>query len=313
MDEPANSTNVSFPGRAAIILAGGDGARLSEYTRKVSGFAVPKQFFAVLEGIPLLQQTRQRVSLAVAPARTFFLLNREHDSFFSPMLAEVPQKNLIVQPRNRGTAPAILYALLRIVDVMPRASVVLMPSDHHVRDEPGLMEQVGEAFEAVELHPELTVLLGAKADEPESAYGWVEPGLPLNGTSQNLFQVQRFWEKPSRELATELMANGCLWSSFIIVARVSTLLRLFVVAMPKLYLSFSKMQSSLRTNRERECVDAFYQRIQASDFSRHVLERSVENLGVLRMRDVGWSDLGDPRRVAKALADSWNQKKWDAA
>jgi nucleotidyltransferase-like protein len=99
--------------RAAIILAGGDGTRLAPLTRRLDGVHVPKQFCALLGEVPLLDQTRRRVSLSVPPERISFVLNKEHDRFFSPLLAGVSPQNLIIQPQNRGTAPAILYSLLR--------------------------------------------------------------------------------------------------------------------------------------------------------------------------------------------------------
>jgi hypothetical protein len=191
--------------RAAIILAGGDGSRLGEYIRKLAGREVPKQFFPLLGGAPLVEQTRRRMSLSVAPGRTHFVLNRQHETFFSPLLADTAPENLIAQPGNRGTAPAILYALLRLAETMPRASLVLMPSDHHVGDEARLMKHVDEAFEAVESRPELTVLLGAAPDEPETAYGWIERGPALKSAECGLFHVCHFWEKPSYQVARELM------------------------------------------------------------------------------------------------------------
>jgi mannose-1-phosphate guanylyltransferase len=304
--------HVSQADRAAIILAGGDGSRLGEYIRQLAGRRVPKQFFPLLGGASLLERTRCRVSLSVASGRTYFLLNREHETLFSPLLADVNPKNLITQPANRGTAPAILYALLRLAETMPQASLVLMPSDHHVSNETRLMEHVDEAFEIVESRPELTVLLGAAPDEPETAYGWIEPGPALKSAEQTLFDVRHFWEKPSREIARQLMANGCLWNTFIIVARLSTLLGLFIAAMPDLYLSFSRIRPSLGTSFEGGVVRRLYQDLRSSDFSRQVLEHAM-NLCVLQMSDVGWSDLGDPCRVAKVLGALQLHHKSDAA
>jgi mannose-1-phosphate guanylyltransferase len=43
--------------RCAIILAGGDGRRLSEVTRRITGDATPKQFCPVIGSTPLVGQT----------------------------------------------------------------------------------------------------------------------------------------------------------------------------------------------------------------------------------------------------------------
>jgi mannose-1-phosphate guanylyltransferase len=58
----ADATNQN---RHAIILAGGDGTRLSEITRRISGDSTPKQFCPVIGNTSLLEQTRLRAALVV--------------------------------------------------------------------------------------------------------------------------------------------------------------------------------------------------------------------------------------------------------
>lgn len=299
--------------RAAIILAGGEGMRLSELTRKIAGFQLPKQFCRLLGKISLLEQTRKRVSLSVPAELVWFALNRDHERFYTPLLADVSAGNLVVQPRNRGTAPAILYSLLRLAQLAPRASVLLMPSDHHVEDEAALMKYVDLAFAAVEQRPELAVLIGIAPDEAETSYGWIEPGPALSSGQRDVLHVRRFWEKPSREIAVELMAKGCLWNSFIIVGQMPTLLGLFILATPELYVSFSKIRLTLGTLFEKDSIRKLYEDLQPSDFSRHVLVLAAGNLSVLPVCDIGWSDLGEPNRVVKALASLGIHENWAAA
>lgn len=302
--------NLEKSNRAAIILAGGEGTRLAELTRRFDGVHVPKQFCALLGANTLLEETRRRVHLLVASERISYVLNKDHERFFSPLLADVPGRNLIVQSKNRGTAPAILYSLLRLAESEPRASVLLMPSDHHVGDEAALTKYLDLAFAAVEERPRLTVLIGIMADAPETGYGWIEPAAKKNSESRRLFPVRRFWEKPSRAVASELMAAGCLWNTFMMVGRLSTLLGLFVATMPQFVTAFTKIRASFGTVFEEEIVGRFYQGLRSSDFSKHVLEPVATNLSVLPIHDVGWTDLGEPKRVERVLASmSLKQKE----
>ena len=298
--------------RAAIILAGGEGSRLASLTRGADGRHVPKQFCSLVAGPTLLDRTRKRVSLSVSSDRTWFALNRAHQPFYAPLLAGVPTHNLVVQRANRGTAPAILYSLLRLAQSAPRASVLLTPSDHYVSDEAALMKYVDLAFAAVDERPEMSVLLGITPDSPETGYGWIEPA-PVKGTAPlRTFPVRRFWEKPPGDVACELMATGCLWNSFMMVGQLPALLGLFILAMPELYVSFWKIKPTLGTVFEEEIVGRFYQGLRSSDFSRQVLESAAQSLHVLPVIDVGWSDLGEPDRVAKAISNLDTRRK-DAA
>jgi len=173
--------------RAAIILAGGDGTRLRELTRKILGKDVPKQFCPVIGERTLLEQTRKRVSLAVAPGTTIAVVTRPHERFYAPLLADIPLQNLVVQPENRGTATAIIYSLLRLANIVPNAAVALIPSDHYVDDDTAFMRHIDLAFEAVEARPELTVLLGITPDRPEAGYGWIEPANRSRWSTQQFF------------------------------------------------------------------------------------------------------------------------------
>jgi mannose-1-phosphate guanylyltransferase len=287
-------------GQWAIILAGGDGLRLRPLTRLITGDDRPKQFCPLLGGETLLARVRRRVGLAIGPDRTVLVLTRQHEPFYAPLLAGTSPGPLVVQPQNRGTAPAILYALLEIAGVDPLATVAILPSDHYVSDDVAFMAHVRAAGDAVERRPELVVLLGIEPDAPEPEYGWIEPGepLPLAG----LRRVRRFWEKPAPPLARRLMAAGALWSSFVIVARIPALLAGLRAALPDLEVAFGSLRATLGTGDEILAAEDVYTRIPPADFSRSVLARNSANLAVRPVHDVRWSDLGLPERVVATLA-----------
>ena len=100
--------------RAAVILAGGNGARLKGLVRNMTGQDVPKQFCSLLGEETLLDRTRRRAALAVAPKNTLFVVNQAHGQYYESILRAVPKANLVIQPDSRGTAPAMLLALTRL-------------------------------------------------------------------------------------------------------------------------------------------------------------------------------------------------------
>ena len=163
----------------AVILAGGDGTRLRELTQRIAGDDRPKQFCRVLGSETLLEQTRWRVGRVIAPSRTFFSVTHRHEDYYRPALAGVSRRNVVVQPDNRGTAPAILYALMRLEAVTTSVATAIFPSDHYVSDDGAFMARVESALSFVSQRPDLVVLLGIAADRPEIEYGWIEPGDPV--------------------------------------------------------------------------------------------------------------------------------------
>ncbi|MGH7347626.1 MAG: sugar phosphate nucleotidyltransferase, partial [Candidatus Rokuibacteriota bacterium] len=154
------------------------------------------------------------------------------------------------------------------------------------------------ALEAVSVRPEIVVLLGIAPDRPEVEYGWIEPAqLILGDWPWPIFRVRRFWEKPPLPVAQRLEAAGCLWNSFVIVARPSTLEHLMRRATPELVEAFAPLRAELGTPWEDDAARGVYGRLPSTDLSRHVFQECAENLAVLPVSGVGWSDLGDPARV----------------
>jgi mannose-1-phosphate guanylyltransferase len=115
-------------------------------------------------------------------------------------------------------------------------------------------------------------------------------------------RVNRFWEKPNASLARTLMDRGCLWNSFVMVGRVDALLKMTRRALPEMYSAFAQIMSTFETSTERKEVDEIYSKILESNFSHEVLAARPEDLTVMRVGDVGWSDLGEPARVFSTIA-----------
>ncbi|HLE61603.1 MAG TPA: sugar phosphate nucleotidyltransferase [Pyrinomonadaceae bacterium] len=308
---PGNHVPPKDTDRWAIILAGGDGTRLRSLTRSISGDERPKQFCPILGGRTLLDQTRSRVTTLVAPARTMFVLTEKHQPFYEPLLSGVSPNLLLVQPENKGTAPAIVYALTRLAKHSPRAMVALFPSDHYLADDQTFMAHVKTAFAATTVRPETITLLGITPESPEVEYGWIEPYSSLLGSlPRAITRVRRFWEKPSPPLANELMTRGCLWNSFVMVGRVDAFLSMSRRALPEICQMFAGIASAFETAGESKELRELYSKIPSINFSQDVLAIRPEDLAVMKVDQVGWSDLGEPSRVLTTLARLGAQAEW---
>jgi mannose-1-phosphate guanylyltransferase len=289
--------------RWAVILAGGDGTRLQSMTRAITGDSRPKQFVPVIGGTTLLDQTRRRVARSVTPANTFIVVTEKHRRYYSSLAQELAPGLLLEQPGNKGTAPAILYALLRVATRSPQAIVALFPSDHFFTDDEEFMAHVDTAFDAAQVQPDTITLLGITPTGAEREYGWIEPQRSVLGNAaRSITRVRRFWEKPSATLTTSLLERGCLWNSFVMVGRIDALLRMTRAALPELYARLAAVAPAFESGHERNALAHVYASISDSNFSHEVLAARPQDLAVMRVGDVGWSDLGDPARVLATLA-----------
>ena len=296
----------------ALILAGGDGTRLSALTRRITGDPRPKQFCPLLDrGETLLDRTRRRVELLSRADHQVVVVTGTHEPYYRPLVTDLAPGRLVVQPRNRGTAPGLLYPLLRIAELAGDVPVAIFPSDHFVDDDLVFMSTVSSAVAAATEHPGLVILLGIEAATPETEYGWIEPGerpLPIDG--EPVFPIHRFWEKPAPELAGDLFSRGCLWNSFVMVGHVAAFLDLIAAGTPGLLRAFGPIRRALGTSREAGAADLVYAALPAVNFSERVLVPAADRLGVVRVKGVEWSDWGNADRVFTTIRRSGLRPPW---
>jgi mannose-1-phosphate guanylyltransferase len=274
----------------ALVLAGGDGSRLQRLTRNRHGVAVPKQFCSLRGGASLVEDALQRAA-AVAPVqRVCIVVAETHRQWWMPILSHLPEKNVIVQPQNRGTAYGILLPLLRIAERDPDATVVLLPADHYLRDEQIMAKSLRRAAELAESDRDSIYLLGVAPDEPDTELGYI---LPASRSPNEAVGVARFIEKPSEIRARVLLDQGALWNVFILAASARALLGLFD----------SEYATTMAAMREVDeaAIEAVYQRLSNVDFSRDVLQGKESLLKVLAVPHCGWTDLGTPKGIGIAL------------
>jgi mannose-1-phosphate guanylyltransferase len=195
---------------------------------------------------------------------------------------------------------------MRLHERDPDGAVAFFPSDHHFEDDQAFTANIELAFTHAEADHERVVLLGIVPEAPEESYGWIEPGAPLgHPVNGRVFEVRRFWEKPSRKIASRLVRRGCLWNSFVMVGHIRAFLCLIRQTLPSLLAGLRALGPAVLPGEDDEALLNLYSSIRAMNFSDEVLSVRPSALAVLRADELGWSDLGDPRRVLSVI-DSKN-------
>ena len=292
----------SAPGALwAIVLAGGRGSRLRALTRRIHGEPRPKQYATLVGDRSMLRHTLDRVALRIPGERTFVVSMRGQWKYLEGELTGSPPPRVVLQPRDRGTAAATLLAAYAVHWHDPDAVVALFPSDHFIPEPALFMDRVSEAASFANRDPRWIVLLGAPATEPETEYGWIEPGRMLACTRVGpVWRVRRFVEKPPAPMARALLTDGGLWNTLVLVAKASTLKEAGRQLLSGLHTQLVVAAPLVGTPAEGAALRRAYAAVPDADFSGGVLEQCPSILAVVPLTGVSWCDFGSPRRIMHA-------------
>lgn len=267
-----------------VVLCGGSGTRLWPLSRE----SFPKQFLRLQGEHSLLQQTLLRCEgLSDTPP---LLLTGEATRFIvTDQLDEIglSAASLILEPVQRGTAPALACAALQLVREHGDALMLALPSDHVVRDYRAFEDAVRKAYDAA--REGLLLSFGVPPRAPETGYGYLRAGAEL---ADHTYRIDAFLEKPDRQIAQRLIESGyCYWNSGMFVFRCSQLL-------DELEKHAPAVLSACRDAFAQASADGRFLQLNAQSYAHspdisidYALMERTSNAAMVAL-DAGWSDIG---------------------
>lgn len=274
-----------------VVLAGGRGTRFWPRSRR----ARPKQFLSIGLGRSLLQATVDRISPLVPIDRILVVTTRDLAALVRRDLPSLPRRNIVVEPVGRNTAPAIGLAALEALRRDANPTLVVMPSDHHVRKPATFRRALSAGVRFIASEPGALLTLGIPPLRPESGYGYivVQPSRGKRAGAADLTPraVTRFVEKPKRARAEALLrSGGVYWNSGVFLWRARTYLDALARHAPRIASGLERMRGPARTRTSARGEARLYARLPSISADYAVLERS-RRVFVIPL-DAGWSDVG---------------------
>jgi len=211
-----------------VILCGGSGSRLWPLSRQFA----PKQFIRLTDERSLLQHALLRMGHACGHPPVL-VCNEAHRFIVDEQASELgmPDIEVILEPCQRNTAPAILAATLRAMRHGEDPVMLVMPSDQLIDDSDALEASFAAAHEAADAGA--IVVFGVEPTGPAAGYGYIQAdGEAGHGTVR---PVRCFVEKPAPALAAQLLGDGnYYWNSGMFVFKASVLVGEFEARAPEL-------------------------------------------------------------------------------
>jgi mannose-1-phosphate guanylyltransferase len=286
----------------SIILAGGNGDRVSALVERWKGRPIPKQYCAFVGRRSMLQHTLARADVLGKREHQLTLIARDHQNEAQLQLADHWPGRVIIQPVNRDTLPGILLPLTHVYARDSKATVVIYPSDHFIYPESRFKRVILSAVQAVKERPHMLVLLSALAEGIELDYGWICPGRKIWESGESImYSVNRFLEKPSHADAVSAMESSGMCNTLIIVVKAQNLWRLGWSYFPEIMKHFERLHHAIGTTRENDVLEEIYDVMPSQNFSTGLLTLADKRIGVMPMAGVLWSDWGREKRIVETL------------
>jgi mannose-1-phosphate guanylyltransferase len=230
-----------MPKTYGLILAGGRGTRFWPRSRRRSS----KQVLRLFGDRSLIQQTVARLAPVIPPERLWVLTNEHLREEIVRQLPEVPRRQILAEPAQRNTAPAIGLAAHILQSIDPDAVMGVFPSDHVIGKPREYGRLVKDAFRSAAQGN--IVVLGIQPRWAETGYGYIE--FPKTAPAASTFDapvsvapvkagatlpIRRFREKPNGPIARRYVAAGNFyWNAGMFFWRTSVLLDALRAYLPR--------------------------------------------------------------------------------
>ncbi|AJA46752.1 alginate biosynthesis protein AlgA [Clostridium pasteurianum DSM 525 = ATCC 6013] len=271
----------------ALIMAGGKGERFWP----LSTDEKPKQFLKLLGEETMIQMTVNRLKDLIPVERIFVVTGERYTKLVKEQLPELPQRNIIVEPMGKNTAPCIALSAFHIEKYYENATIAVLPSDHLIRNEEEFRNVIATADSFIEKHEDSIVTLGMKPDRAETGYGYIKcdktdsivKGLKIRN-------VEMFVEKPDEETAEEYLRDGnFLWNGGMFVWKAKNVLTLTEKYLKNTYDVLKEITCSLEEEYE-EKLKTNYNLVDSVSIDYAIMEKA-ESIYVIPS-EFGWDDVG---------------------
>lgn len=282
----------------AVIFAGGIGSRFWP----LSTPARPKPLLALVSEQTLIEETVGRLQPTIPPERVLILTSQDIAPAIRSVTRDVPNANVLVEPRPLGTAAALAWGAQELSRrAGPSAMCVALHADLAV-DFPEEFRRTIKRAADYAARERSMVSVAIRASRPETGFGYVLLGEALD--SDFSFErggaaiVRRYVEKPSDQEAAALINDGARWHGGIVVGAAGT----FLTELAEHTIEVRDGLAALAQG----SIEGFVAAVQNASLERGLLERTRRLLAV--PGEFGWDDVGTwaSLRRARDLDDDGN-------
>lgn len=278
----------------ALIMAGGKGTRFWPLSTEEK----PKQFLNLIGEETMIQMTVNRIKPIIPIDRIFVCTGKKYVNLVKEQLPEIADRNIIVEPEGRNTAPCIALSAMIINRYYKNADMVVLPSDHLINKEDVFRNILISADRFINKNKDSIVTLGISPSRAETGYGYIKYGKSSNpAINKDLVKVNTFVEKPNKEKAEKYLQSGdYLWNGGMFLWNAESILNKIKTYLPNTYEALHNIET-VKEELIQEVIDNNYCKTDSISIDYGILEKD-KDIYVIPC-DIEWDDIGTWKAVER--------------
>ncbi len=286
----------------AIIFAGGVGTRLWPLSRKKS----PKQFEKIIGSKSTLQLAAFRLLPDFKWADMYVATGAAYTKTVLSQLPDIPADHVIGEPEMRDVGPAVGLMTAILKRESPHEPMVIVWSDHMVRNEELFRKILLSAGRYVSKHTNTIIFVSQKPRFASVNLGWIGYGkekVRENGISFKHFLD--FQYRPDKKTAERYFLDRChAWNLGYFVTTPSFLWKQFEQFAPNLAKGLSEVAQAWGTDAFSKKLSEIYPTLEKISFDNAILEKLNPDDALVVSENIEWSDVGAWEALKEALEKS---------
>lgn len=270
-----------------LIMAGGKGERFWPK----STISKPKQLLPIVSDKTMIEETVDRLIGLVDYKNIFISTNSNLKEYIKKLLPQIPDRNYIIEPVGRDTAPAVALGAVYIGKQEPGSVMLVLPADHLIIEKDIFQRDIATA-EQIAKNTGCLITFGINPSRIETGYGYIELGEVINTEYENhAYEVKSFKEKPDLQTAKQYcQQDNYVWNSGMFLWTTNAIMEALEKYLPDMFECFMEIQESIGTDNEKDTINKYFENFEKVSIDYGVMEKA-DNVLCLKAKFT-WDDVG---------------------
>ncbi len=285
-----------------VIMAGGSGTRLWPLSRKKK----PKQFQSFISEKTLIQETFDRATQVVPRDNIFVSTTKKYKRLVLEQLPALTENRLLLEPKQRNTAPAIALLAAHIAAYDKDAVIATIASDHAIENPQEFVATIDLGLVTAAKQKDKLIVVGINPTRPDTGLGYIKMGQEFSVVGdRRIFVASAFQEKPDLATAEKYLAGWeYLWNAGYFIFAAASFAKWTKQYAPALHQTIAKiiqLQNSATPDEKTSAV--LYAETESEPIDTLIVEKLSPQNRLVIPSSLKWNDVGNWKNLYHFLRE----------